>query len=80
MIAPEAQLTCSYCDLEEVERLSALLLERLSQASAYKHPSKNSDLNTITLKSRMLTTLDVTNPNAEQYSLRKYLGTVLSFV
>lgn len=66
-------LTCSYCDLEEVERLAGLLLERLSQASANKHPHKNSDLNTVHMKNAMLTTLNVAHPDTENYSFGRCL-------
>jgi hypothetical protein len=72
LIAREAVLTCSYCDLEEVERLGALLLERLAQASAYKHPAKNSDVKTIALKGRMMAILDITNAATESYSYGRY--------
>jgi hypothetical protein len=69
-IAPEATLTCSYCDLDEVEALSALLLEKLCEASAAKHPTKSSDVNTIALKNAMLTALDIPHCS-DNYSFSK---------
>jgi hypothetical protein len=68
LISRDAVLTCSYCDLEEVERLAALLLEKFCQASAFKHPAKNSDVKTIALKCRMMAVLDITNAATESYS------------
>ena len=56
LIVPETRFTCSYCDLEEVARLADLLLEKLAEASAYRHPTKSSDVKSIALKNRMLTT------------------------
>jgi hypothetical protein len=57
LLYPSTHLTCSYCDLEEVEKLGALLLDRLSLASAIRYPSKNSNVKTIGLKNRMLVAL-----------------------
>jgi len=68
LIAPAAELTCSYCDLQEVEKLSSLLLDKLCLSSALKHPSSNSRVKTIALKRSMMGLLDLSNPDAESYS------------
>lgn len=53
-ICPDCSLTCEHCDLQEVEKLSSMFLDKLSTASALKHPWKNSDVKTIQLKDKFV--------------------------
>lgn len=81
-LAPKADLTCSFCDFEEVERLSTLLLEKLALASALKHPAKNSEAKTVALKNRMMTVLGLDSPDTSRksYAYNTVEGQLTMFV
>ena len=83
MLAPAAavSLTCSYCDFEEVESISQLLLDKLSLASALRHPAQNSETKTIAIKNKMLSSLELDNVNAkDNYSYALIQGKLTTFV
>lgn len=66
-LAPKGKtLTCSYCDYEEVERLSALLLDKLALASTLKHPTQNSEARTVVLKNKMIDALQLRPPSSSK--------------
>lgn len=73
LLAPAADLTCTFCDFEEVEKLSALLLDKLALASALKHPTKNSEAKTVALKNRMMTELGLDAPDTEKESYQYHI-------
>lgn len=73
-LCPEVdQLTCSYCDLQEIELLYNLLLDKLSEASAYRYPTKSSNAKTIALKNKLLLLLlNKSHDNADNTTSSSY--------
>ena len=49
--------TCSYCDLQEVDRLASVFLDKLCSASLIKHPRLISDIKVNTLKNGLIDTI-----------------------
>lgn len=81
LLAPAGKvLTCSYCDFEEVERLAALLLDKLALASTLKHPAKNSEAKTVALKNRMIDALQLSTLSNSRETITYYLSMIEGFL
>lgn len=61
-------LTCDYCDLSEVERLSSLLLDRFVRASMVHHPRTFTIAKANKLKNDFVEALGLTSEGIVQYS------------
>lgn len=77
---PDLVLTCSYCDFEEVGRLSALLLDKLALASALKHPTQNSEARTVVLKNRMIDALQLGALSKSREKITYYISMIEGFL
>lgn len=51
------ELTCDHCDLQEVDKLSTLFLEKLAAASIVKHPRQLNEPKMVALKNGFLSAL-----------------------
>lgn len=62
-------LTCDYCDLDEVERLASLLLDKFVRASLVRHPHSFAGAKVNKLKNEFVEALGLTNGDlVMQYS------------
>lgn len=60
--------TCEYADLQEVNRLASLFLEKLVAASIVKHPRMLNDLKIIALKNSLVDSLALGDISQQSYS------------
>jgi len=58
-------VTCDYCDSQEIDRLATLFLEKLCSASIAKHPRMISDLKINTLKNALINALELSGPEGD---------------
>mmetsp|Transcript_21054 Transcript_21054/g.35659 ORF Transcript_21054/g.35659 Transcript_21054/m.35659 type:complete len:462 (+) Transcript_21054:110-1495(+) len=66
LICAREDLTCSYCDLQEIDKLSNLFLDKLSEASAVKHPARISEVKTVNLKKTFMEVLQLDDLNDKE--------------
>ena len=64
LICPEADsFTCDVCDLQEVEQLASLFLDKFCAASVAKHPRMSTIAKVVQLKNEFISTLGIVNMN-----------------
>ena len=73
-------LTCDYCDLNEVERLASLLLDRFVRASLTRHPRHLTAAKANKVKNEFVEALGLTSDGIVQYSYEKMTQTLDKFV
>lgn len=74
--------TCEYCDLQEIEKLALILLEKLCSASIIKHPRLINIPKIVNLKRKMIEdlNLNVTDSNKSfQYSFDNVVAVLDSY-
>lgn len=63
-IADGSKFTCDHCDLQEVEKLLKVLLDKLTSASISRHPRSISERKVNALRNEMLNALQLLTPSS----------------